>query len=88
MERETRAIFEGLYGEVSRSGWHWWLCKHDEAVVAVANNTWRARAKMGFSPLVAAVAIVWGRMTLSLGNGGGITASHKGGITASHKGGW
>ena len=38
-KREKRAIFEGLYGEVSRGGWHWWLCKHDEAVVAVANNT-------------------------------------------------
>ena len=34
---------------------------------------------MGFSPLIVAVAIVWGRMTSSLGNGGGITTSHRGG---------
>ena len=34
---------------------------------------------MGFSPLIVAVAIVWGRMTSSPGNGGGITVSHRGG---------
>ena len=34
---------------------------------------------MGFSPLIVAVAIMWGRMTLSPSNGGGITASHRGG---------
>ena len=34
---------------------------------------------MGFSPLIIGIAIVWGRMTSSVGNGGGITASHRGG---------
>ena len=34
---------------------------------------------MGFSPLIVAIAIVWGRMTSSVGNGGGITVSHRGG---------
>ena len=48
---------------------HWWLCKYDEVVVAVVDNTSRARAKMGFSPLIVDVAIVWGRMTSSPGNG-------------------
>ena len=34
---------------------------------------------MGFSPLVIAVAIAWGRMTSLPGNGDSIMASHGGG---------
>ena len=34
---------------------------------------------MGFSPLIVAVAIMWGRMTLSPSNGGAIMVSHRGG---------